>query len=105
VDYKFEFINLDNGADFLKWKERTLLMIEILDYHYALDEEAPKVPIEDYVEAKEKYNFKANEWERSNHVSLLIMKNTISSDIKNAIPDSMYAKEYLASIEEHFKDV
>jgi hypothetical protein len=64
-------------------------MIEILDYHHALYEEAPKVPTGDYVEAKEKYNLKENEWERSNHVSLLIMKHTISSDIKNAIPDSM----------------
>jgi hypothetical protein len=57
------------------------------------------------VEAKEMYDLKVNEWERSNNVSLLIMKNTISSNKRNAIPDSVYTKEYLASIEEHFKDV
>jgi hypothetical protein len=51
------------------------------------------------------YDLKVNEWERSNNVWLLIMKNTISSNIRNAIPDSVYAKEYLASIEEHFKYV
>ena len=27
------------------------------------------------------------------------IKHTISSELKNAIPDSIYAKEYLASIE------
>jgi hypothetical protein len=80
-------------------------MIEVFDFHCALYGEAPKVPFEDPVEAKEMYDLKVNEWERSNNVSLLIMKNTISSNIRNAIPNSVYAKEYLASIEEHFKDV
>lgn len=32
------------------------------------------------------------------------MKHTIFSDIKNAILDSEYAKEYLTSIKKHFKD-
>jgi hypothetical protein len=105
MNYKFEFINLDNGIDLLKRKEKTLLMIEILDNHYALYEEDQKLHGEDYIEAKEKYNLKANEWEISNHGSLLIMKHTISSNIRNAIINSVYAKEYLDSIEEHFKDV
>jgi hypothetical protein len=105
MDYKFEFINLDNGADFLKWKEMTLLMIEVFDFQYPLYGEAPKVPIEDSVEANEMYDLKVNEWERSDNVSLLFIKNTIFSNIRNAIPDSLYANEYVASIEEHFKDV
>jgi hypothetical protein len=72
----------------------TLFMIEVFNFHCALYEEAPKVPIEDSAEEKEIYDLKANEWERSisNNVSLLIMKHTMSSDIRNAIPDSVYAK-------------
>ena len=58
-----------------------------------------------YAEEKENYDQSAVEWEKSNCVSLLMIKHTISSKIKNAIPDSVYAKEYLASIEEYFKDV
>ena len=58
-----------------------------------------------YAEEKEKYDQSAVEWEKSNCVSLLMIKHTISSEIKNAIPDSVYAKEYFASIEEYFKDV
>jgi hypothetical protein len=67
-------------------------MIEVFNFHCALYEEALKVPIEDSAEEKEIYDLKADEWERSNNVSLLIMKHTISSDIRNAIPDSVYAK-------------
>jgi hypothetical protein len=105
MDDKFEFINLDDGTYFIKWKERTLFLIKIHDFHHALYKETPRVPAENYAEEKEKYDLKAKEWKRSNNCSLLIMKHTISSNIKNAIPDSGYAKEYLASIEKHFKDV
>jgi hypothetical protein len=69
------------------------MMIDVFDFHCALYREAPKVPIEDSVKAKEMCDLKVNEWERSNNVSLLIMKNTISSDIRNAIPDSVNTKE------------
>jgi hypothetical protein len=43
-------------------------MIEVFDFHCALYGEALKVPIEDSVEAKEMYDLKVNEWERSNNV-------------------------------------
>jgi hypothetical protein len=46
---------------------------------------------------------KAKEWVRSNRFSLLVLKYTISNDIKNTIIGSIYAMEYLASIEKHLK--
>ena len=104
MDHKMEFIYLNDGADFLKWKDMTLFLIEACDLHHALYEEAPRVPIENSTEEKEKYDLKAKQWEKSNHCSLLMMKHTMSSEIKNAIPDSVYVKYYLASIEEYFKD-
>ena len=55
-------------------------------------------------EEKENNDLKAAKWEKLNHVSLLMMKHTISPEIKSAIPDSMYAKEYLASVEKYFRD-
>ena len=99
-DHKLEFIYLNDGADFLKWKEWFLFIIKIHDLDYALHEEAPRVRIENSVEGKE-----YEKWDKSNNFSLLMMKSTISSDIKKEIPNSVYAKEYLASIEKHFKDV
>ena len=89
------FIYLNTGADFRKWKEKTLFMLEILDLHIALFEEAPRVSIENSVKEKEKYELKAAEWENSNNVSLIILKHVTSSEIKNKIPDSVYAKIFL----------
>nr|GEX10400.1 putative zinc finger, CCHC-type [Tanacetum cinerariifolium] len=43
------------------------------------------------------------QWERSNRMSLMIIKNSISVAIRGAIPDSENANEYLSSIKEHFK--
>ncbi|GAV88450.1 UBN2_2 domain-containing protein [Cephalotus follicularis] len=42
-------------------------------------------------------------WERSNRMSLMIMKSSISVAIRGAIPDSNDAETYLASVEEQFK--
>ena len=50
------FIHLNTGADLQKWKERTLFLIYIFDLHIALYEEAPRVPIVNSAEEKEKYD-------------------------------------------------
>ncbi|GAV88169.1 UBN2_2 domain-containing protein, partial [Cephalotus follicularis] len=42
-------------------------------------------------------------WERSNRMSLMIMKSSISIAIRGAITDSNDAKTYFASVEEQFK--
>ncbi|GKA64215.1 putative zinc finger, CCHC-type containing protein [Tanacetum coccineum] len=43
------------------------------------------------------------QWERSNRMSLMIIKNFISVAIRGANPDSENANEYLSFIEEQFK--
>ncbi|GKD73159.1 hypothetical protein Tco_1331441 [Tanacetum coccineum] len=43
------------------------------------------------------------QWERSNRMSLMIIKNSIFVAIRGAIPDSESAKEYLSFVEEQFK--
>ena len=105
MDHRVGFINLNIGDDFKKWKERTLFMLKIMDLHTAVYEEAPRVSIENFVEEKEKYELKAVEWQKSKNVSLIILKHTTSSEIKNKIPESVYVKEYLSSIEKYFTDV
>ncbi|GAV83621.1 UBN2_2 domain-containing protein [Cephalotus follicularis] len=42
-------------------------------------------------------------WERSNRMSLMIMKSSISVAIRGAISDSNDTKTYIASVEEQFK--
>ncbi|KAG6535874.1 hypothetical protein ZIOFF_000904 [Zingiber officinale] len=39
-------------------------------------------------------------WERSNRLSLMIMKGSVPSDIRGGVPDSENAKDFLDSIEE-----
>jgi gag-polypeptide of LTR copia-type len=57
--------------------------------------------------ADDKVNFA--KWERSNRMSLMIMKITITSTIRGSIPEKdaesnpFTAKEYLVSVEEQFK--
>ena len=58
---------------------------------------------DNYDEKKKTYDANAEKWERSNRLSLMIMKTSISVGIRGAIPDSENAKEYLASVEEKFK--
>ena len=56
-------------------------------------------------EEKGKYYIKSMMWEKSNKFLLFIMKHTISFEIKNAIPDSLHANEYLVYVEEYFQDI
>ena len=98
IDNKTEFAFLNNGADIHKRKEMTLFMTVIfLTFIMHYMKEAAKVPNVNYVEEKEKFDLEAMKWEMSNSRSLHIMNHTISSEINNAAPDSVYAKEYLAS--------
>ena len=73
MDHKVEFIYLNNGADLHKWNERALFMIEVLDLH--------EFSIVNSDDKMEKYDLK--QVSRRTHNSLLIMQQTISSEIKN----------------------
>ncbi|GKA17882.1 hypothetical protein Tco_0697719 [Tanacetum coccineum] len=69
-----------------------------LDYALRFDKPNP-LTATSTVDEKRTYEI----WERSNHMSLMIMKNSISVVIRCAIPNSKNAKEFLKSVEEHFK--
>ncbi|KAK3019050.1 hypothetical protein RJ639_003745 [Escallonia herrerae] len=71
-----------------------------MDLDYALRVDAPAaLTAESSTEQKAAYK----KWERSNHISLMIMKCSITTAIRGAIPDSDNAKLYLAHIEEQFQ--
>ncbi|KAK3003892.1 hypothetical protein RJ639_020226 [Escallonia herrerae] len=55
------------------------------------------------VESSTKQKAANKKWERSNRISLMIMKGSITTAIRGAIPDSNNAKLYLAHIEEQFQ--
>ncbi|KAK3024569.1 hypothetical protein RJ639_044311 [Escallonia herrerae] len=71
-----------------------------MNLDYALRVDAPAALIaESSTEQKKAYE----KWERSNHISLVIMKGSITTAIRRAIPDLDNAKLYLAHIEEQFQ--
>jgi len=89
-----------NGTNFTMWKDQIKISLGITDLDYALRFDPPEpLTVDSTADQKKTYEI----WERSNRMSLMIMKNSISTAIRGAIPDSENAKEFLASVEEQFK--
>ncbi|KAK3014818.1 hypothetical protein RJ639_008294 [Escallonia herrerae] len=89
-----------SGTNFRKWKEQISIILGVMDLDYALRVDAPAaLTAESSTEQKAAYE----KWERSNRISLMIMKGSITTAIRGAIPDSDNAKLYLAHIEEQFQ--
>ncbi|KAK3015554.1 hypothetical protein RJ639_007171 [Escallonia herrerae] len=71
-----------------------------MDFDYALRVDVPTALMaESSIEQKTTYE----KWERSNCISLMIMKGFITITIRGAIPDSDNAKMHLAHIEKQFQ--
>ena len=76
------------------------LTLGVMDLDHALRTDPPAaLTANSTADQKRAYE----QWERSNRMSLMIIKNSISVAIRGAIPDSENAKEYLSSVEEQFK--
>ncbi|GAV87561.1 UBN2_2 domain-containing protein, partial [Cephalotus follicularis] len=89
-----------NVTNFLTWKEQIGIVLGVMDLDHALRINTPVVIMaQSTIEQRAAYE----KWERSNRMSLMIMKSSISVSIRGAIPDSNDAKTYLASVEEQFK--
>ncbi|KAK3022232.1 hypothetical protein RJ639_047778 [Escallonia herrerae] len=89
-----------SGTNFRKWKEHISIILGVMDLDYALRVDAPAaLTAESSTEQKAAYE----KWERSNRISLMIMKGSITTAIRGAIPESDNAKLYLAHIEEQFQ--
>lgn len=90
-----------NGANFTAWKEQINIVLGVMDLDYALRVKVPPtIPTAtSSIEQKADYE----RWEKSNRMSLMIMKNSISVAIRGAIPESESAKEFLTFVEEQFK--
>jgi len=99
-----------NGTNFLVWKEKVLVVLELSEHDHALREDRPIAPDENAnADALREYHTELEKWEKSNRIAGMIMKASISLSIKGAIPDKkengkeLTAKEFMASVEEIFK--
>ncbi|XP_022031791.1 uncharacterized protein LOC110932844 [Helianthus annuus] len=93
-------IELLTGANFATWRDTVKLTLGMVDLDYALRHDPPAALT---AESNADQKIEHEKWERSNNMSLMVIKNSISSVIRGAIPDSENAKEYLNSVEEQFK--
>ncbi|RVW59316.1 hypothetical protein CK203_091086 [Vitis vinifera] len=92
-------IHVLNGTNFKKWKEHVIIVLGCMDLDFALREDRPS----DLTSASTAEQRSTMEkWERSNRMSLMIMKHSIPEAIRGAIPEETQAKAFLDQIANRF---
>ena len=85
-----------NFESWMEWKSSLQLILALMDSELALYEAKPPMPTRNSSpEERAKYE----KWERSNRLSLMIMKHKISSSIRSLAPEPGTAGQYLARLE------
>jgi hypothetical protein len=82
------------------------IALGMLELDYALENDKPEAPaarVDGFDELMETYKKNSATWERSNRMSLKIMKGAITEGILGGILDSTDAKKYMALIEEKYR--
>ncbi|GJW45261.1 hypothetical protein Tco_0074060 [Tanacetum coccineum] len=88
------------GTNFSTWRDQVRLNLRVMYLDHALRVDPPAaLTATSTADQKRAYE----QWERSNRLSLVIIKNSISVAIRGAIHDSKNVKEYLSSVKEQFK--
>ncbi|RVW20374.1 hypothetical protein CK203_113567 [Vitis vinifera] len=88
-----------NDTNFKKWKEHVIIVLGCMDLDYALREDRPP----DLTSASTtKQRSIMEKWERSNHMSLMIMKHSIPEAIRGATPEETRVKAFLDQIVNRF---
>ena len=69
-----------SGNNFASWKEKIEVVLGVLDLDYAFRMDEPVAPASNdpnYEEKEKEYEVKCAKWERSNRMSLMIIKQSI----------------------------
>ena len=89
-----------NGTNFKDWKENILIVLSCMDLDLALRIEQP-TSLTDASSLDDRKNFE--KWDRSNRMSLMIIKRGIPEAFKGAVSEKITkAKEFLAEIKKRF---
>ncbi|KAH7574473.1 hypothetical protein JRO89_XS03G0300600 [Xanthoceras sorbifolium] len=79
-----------------QWKLEVEVILGMMDLDLALREDKPSTPTETSLpEEKSKYE----KWEKSNSLSLLLMRSKMSNYVRSFVPGSENVKQYFAGIE------
>ncbi|XP_050113886.1 uncharacterized protein LOC126592203 [Malus sylvestris] len=90
-----------SGTNYKKWKQDLEICLGLMDLDIATRENpSPEPAKDDTANVKARYE----KWQKANRISLLVIKRSMSDTIRGGIPESESAKEFLASIDEKFKE-
>ena len=92
-------IHVLNGTNFKSWKENIQLVLGCMDIDYALRKDQP-ASLTDKSSIDEKANFE--KWERSNRLSLIMLKRSVPDAFRGGMSDDVTAKGFLTEIEKRF---
>ena len=88
-----------NGSNFCDWHEQLLITLGCLDLDLVLRIDKPNlITVESTDEQKDQFE----KWERSNRLSLMIIKSTIAKNIRGSVSDNESAKIFLDSVKQQF---
>ena len=85
-----------NGSDFKIWKENVEIVLGCMELDLELRMGRPTSTSENLNEAN------TEKWERSNRLSLMLMKRSILEEFRGFITESAIAKKFLLDIEHVF---
>ena len=89
-----------NGLNFSEWSEQIQFHLGFMNLDLALRFEKPNALTDESTEEDVKF---LDDWERSNRLSIMLMRMTLANNIKTTLPSAENAKEFLKNIEDRFK--
>ena len=89
-----------NGTNFKSWKENVLIVLGVLDLDLALRVDQPDPLTHDSTSDQKR---EMEKWERSNRISLMIMKRAIPEAFRGTMSEQITTtKGFLEDIEKRF---
>ncbi|XP_028963314.1 uncharacterized protein LOC126629474 [Malus sylvestris] len=89
------------GVNYKKWKQDLEILLGVMDWDLALRTEEPFTPTDGSTSSqKSKYE----KWHKSNRISLLIIKRSMTDVVRGAFTDATNAKDFLKSIEQKYQE-
>ncbi|KAJ1276558.1 hypothetical protein BS78_05G223100 [Paspalum vaginatum] len=97
-----------SSTNYPTWNEKVQVVLKVLDLDYTLNVDKPVTPsliYDNYVDKMREYTANSEKWEKSNRLSKMIIKHSISADLRGAFPDKINDIELPAKdgLSEHVK--
>ncbi|KAM1649269.1 hypothetical protein ACFX14_010564 [Malus domestica] len=89
------------GVNYKKWRQDLEIVLGVMDMDLALRTEEPPLPADGSTSSQRS---KYEKWEKSNRISLMIIKRTMTNAVRGGFPEATNAKKFMQSIEEKYKE-